>query len=123
MMQAFVHQSVFDTAQKVPFDGYNDLSDNLLRLFQQFLDLEIPVALTELLQQLLPLHFLIPATIELLQTHQQPFAFINGHASPINHRTLQQHQPFRLSEIQVVRNSGMRLTKLPPHFEFRQMRE
>lgn len=75
--------------QKVTFSGHDDLSDNLFRLFQQFLNLEIPVALTELFKQLLPLRFLLPAAIKLLQTHQEPLAFINGHTSSINHCTLQ----------------------------------
>ncbi|KAK0949150.1 hypothetical protein LTR91_026687, partial [Friedmanniomyces endolithicus] len=61
--------------------------------------------------------------IKLLQTHQQPLALVNRQTPILRYPPLHQHQPATIREIQVVRDSGMRLRELAAEFEFREVRE
>lgn len=97
-------------------------SYNLLCLFQQLLNLKSTITLTELLQQLLPPCLVIPA-VKPLQAHQQPLTLIHCNTSSINHTPLQQHQPLRLSQIQMMRDRRMWLGILASQLELSQVRE
>lgn len=79
------------TIHTLDLDLDTNASNNLLRLLQQDLDLEPAIALAELLQQLLSLPHLVASAIELLQTHQQPFPFVDGDSSSFDDNPLQQH--------------------------------
>lgn len=101
---------------------YLELSNNLrqlLRLFQQLVNLEALISTTELLHEFPPFFLALLRraaecleAVELLQAHQQPLALINADSPVFSNATLHQHKLVTVDEICVVRNRCVRLCVL-----------
>jgi hypothetical protein len=105
-------------------DALNDLVD-ALSLLEQLLNLEVlHIAASEHLHKLaLPTTSLALEVIESLHTANQPRSLSSRHTAVRNNLSMHKDQSLIIRQIQVVRNSSMRLSIRAMHLERAEVRE